>query len=105
MEKYERHIFICLGKRCKKKGSEEIMDAFKEASKREGLKGPVLTSRSGCIKACKITDIEGEYSPLAVVYPEGVWYRNIRTGDVDEIVTEHLKSGRAVERLLLHRNF
>jgi (2Fe-2S) ferredoxin len=39
--------------------------------------------------------------PVAVVYPEGVWYTYVDAQDVDEIVDSHLKGGRVVERLLM----
>ncbi|HTL99541.1 MAG TPA: methyltransferase [Candidatus Omnitrophota bacterium] len=37
--------------------------------------------------------------PNLVVYPEGAWYSGVRPGDVPEIVREHLRAGRAVDRL------
>jgi (2Fe-2S) ferredoxin len=39
--------------------------------------------------------------PVAVVYPEGVWYTYVDENDIDEIVDSHLKQGRVVDRLLL----
>ena len=39
--------------------------------------------------------------PVAVVYPEGVWYSFVDLSDVDEIVESHLKKGEIVERLLV----
>ena len=39
--------------------------------------------------------------PVAVVYPEAVWYTYVDADDIDEIVESHLKNGRVVERLLL----
>ena len=38
-----------------------------------------------------------------MVYPDGVWYAQVREGDVAEIVEEHLLNGRVVERLALLR--
>jgi (2Fe-2S) ferredoxin len=40
-----------------------------------------------------------EEGPIAVVYPEGVWYTYVDEEDVDEIVDEHLAHGRVVDRL------
>jgi (2Fe-2S) ferredoxin len=39
--------------------------------------------------------------PVAVVYPEGVWYSYVDSTDIDEIVDSHLRQGKVVERLLL----
>ena len=38
--------------------------------------------------------------PIAVVYPEGVWYTYVDESDIDEIVESHLRDGKVVERLL-----
>lgn len=52
----------------------------------------VSMTPSGCLGFC-------EAGPLMVVYPEGVWYQPKTTADIDEIVDEHFKAGRIVERL------
>lgn len=100
MNPYRLHVFVCLGKRCQAKGSEDFLEDFKERVKKEGLKGEVRVSRSGCLQVCKETEMEGEYSPAMVIYPEGVWYRNISHADIDDIVEKHLKKGEIVERLV-----
>jgi len=99
MEAYRMHVFVCLGKRCKARGGEELLEEIKGKVKALGLPG-VKVSRSGCVKLCKETECEGEYSPVIVVYPEGVWYRNVTLADVDEIIESHLKAGRPVARLV-----
>jgi len=103
MQPYRHHIFVCLGKRCSAKGSEELLEAMKEHIHAEGLGEEVRLSRSGCVKVCKETLNEGEYSPLVIVYPEGVWYKNVGVGDIDDIISVHLRGGRVVERLLHFR--
>jgi len=102
VKQYKKHIFVCLGKRCAAKESEELLDALKARIKAEGLKDEVIVSRSGCMRVCKETALEGEYSPVVVVYPAGVWYRNVGPADIDEIVERHVKRGEVVERLLHH---
>ena len=47
---------------------------------------------AGCLDRC-------EEGPCAVVYPDAVWYTYVDKADIDEIVEEHLKNGRIVERL------
>jgi len=34
-----------------------------------------------------------------VIYPEEVWYTYVDKEDIDEIIEEHLRNGRVVERL------
>lgn len=102
MDDCKRHILVCVGDRCADKGANELLDAFKAHKKAGTLEAARLT-RTGCMKLCKETDKEGEYSPVVVVYPEGVWYGNVGVGDVDEIVEEHINKGRAVERLVRYK--
>lgn len=102
MKPYRIHLFVCLGKRCLAKGSEEILEELKGRIKAAGLKD-VKVSRSGCLSVCKETESEGEYAPTIVVYPEGVWYRNVAKSDLDDIIEMHVMKGIVVERLLHYR--
>ncbi len=102
MKPYRIHLFVCLGKRCLAKGSEEILEELKGRIKALGLKD-VKVSRSGCLSVCKETETEGEYAPALVVYPEGVWYRNVVRADLDDIIEMHVRKGIVVERLLHYR--
>ena len=69
---------------------------FRSWVKEAGLAGPgaVRINKAGCLDRCA-------GGPVAVVYPEGVWYTYVDRQDLDEIVDQHLKQGRVVERLLL----
>ncbi len=51
-------------------------------------------NKAGCLDRCA-------GGPVAVVYPEAVWYSYVDSSDIDEIVDSHLKRGKIVERLLL----
>ena len=102
MSYYERHIFFCLNQRdsgenaCAQHGAQAAFDHCKSRVKGEGLAGPggVRVNKSGCLDRCA-------GGPVAVVYPEAVWYTYIDQHDIDEIVDSHLKHGKVVERLLL----
>ena len=67
--------------------------------KAEKLAGPggVRVNKAGCLDRCA-------GGPVAVVYPEAVWYTYVDQHDIDEIVDSHLKNGKLVERLLLPAN-
>jgi len=64
--------------------------------KAAGLAGPgqVRVNRAGCMDRCA-------GGPVAVVYPEAIWYSYVDKEDIDEIVNSHLKNGQVVTRLLL----
>ena len=102
MSYYERHIFFCLNQRdngeecCIQHNSQVGFDHCKSRVKAEKLAGPggVRVNRAGCLDRCA-------GGPVAVVYPEAVWYTYVDQHDIDEIVDSHLKNGRVVERLLL----
>ena len=57
-------------------------------------KGGVRVNKAGCLDRCA-------GGPVAVVYPEAVWYSFVDNSDIDEIVERHLKHGEVVERLVL----
>ncbi|MBO9515957.1 MAG: (2Fe-2S) ferredoxin domain-containing protein [Variovorax sp.] len=99
---YGRHIFFCLNERkgdedsCAKHDAQAGFDHCKSRVKAEGLAGPgkVRVNKAGCLDRCA-------GGPVAVVYPEAVWYTFVDKTDIDEIVESHLKNGQVVERLLL----
>lgn len=98
---YERHIFFCLNDRqngedsCAHHNAQEAFDHCKARVKQAGLSGPgkVRVNKAGCLDRCAA-------GPVAVVYPEGVWYSFVDKTDIDEIVESHLKKGEVVERLV-----
>ena len=102
MSYYKRHIFFCLNSRengedaCAMHGAQEGFDHCKSRVKREKLAGPggVRVNKAGCLDRCA-------GGPVAVVYPEAVWYTSVDKDDIDEIVDSHLKDGKVVERLRL----
>ena len=99
---YQRHIFFCLNDRengeksCAHDGAQEAFDHCKSRVKKMGLAGPgkLRVNKSGCLDRC-------QGGPVAVVYPEGVWYTYVDKSDIDEIVESHLERGEVVTRLLL----
>ena len=105
MSYYERHIFFCLNERdngeaaCAQHDARGAFDHCKARIKAERLAGPggVRVNKAGCLDRCA-------GGPVAVVYPEAVWYTYVDRHDIDEIVDSHLKNGQVVERLLLPPN-
>ena len=103
MKPYRVHLFVSQGKHCVSKGSEEILERLREKLDEHNLKEEIKTSKAGCLNVCKETEPKGEMCPAVVIYPEGIWYKNVSVNDVDEIVERHLKNGQIVERLSLYR--
>lgn len=101
----KRHVFVCNGKSCAAVGSAEVKAAFEQqleaknlrygkASKGRNPDGTILLTDCGSIGFCSI-------GAAVLVYPEGVWYAQVRADDVKEIIEEHLEKGNVVERLAL----
>ena len=99
---YKHHIFFCLNLRdngeacCAQHDAQAAFDHCKAAVKAAGLAGPggVRVNKAGCLDRCA-------GGPVAVVYPEAVWYSYVDQSDIDEIVDSHLIGGKVVVRLLL----
>lgn len=99
---FSRHIFFCTNQRepgqdcCGNHGAQAAAAHCKQRLKKLGLSGAgqVRVNSAGCLGRCHV-------GPVAVVYPEGVWYRYADLADIDEIVDSHLREGRIVERLLV----
>ncbi len=100
MSYYSRHVFFCCNQRdsgqvcCNDKGASQMRDYAKERVKQLGFsgKGKVRVNQAGCLDRC-------EEGPCMVVYPDAVWYTYVDRADIDEIIEQHLKHGRIVERL------
>jgi (2Fe-2S) ferredoxin len=94
MEPYRRHVFICTGSFCAPGAAGRLLyTLLASLLEREGLLfGPERVKRgeAPCLGVCA-------GGPIAVVYPEGVWYCRLTPALLERIVVEHLKGGRAVE--------
>lgn len=97
-----RHVFLCADRENPKcADAERAMAAWnhlKDGLRKRGLSeaGGVLRTRVGCLRVC-------EGGPIAVVYPEGVWYRACDPPVLDRIMDEHLAAGRPVEEFVIAR--
>jgi (2Fe-2S) ferredoxin len=103
----QHHVFVCTGKSCSAVDSAEVRDAFERELKARGLQygkekkgcnpnGSVVLTECGSVGFCAI-------GAAVMIYPDGVWYAQVRASDVPEIVEQHIVNGRPVERLALMR--
>jgi len=93
MEQFRSHVLVCTGGGCIASGALAVSAAFSEELEKQGLAGEVQVVETGCLGPCAV-------GPVALVYPDGVFYQNIKVPDVAEIVEEHLLKGRVVPRLV-----
>lgn len=102
MPRRELYVFVCTNRRppdnpkgsCAHGGSEAVCDRLKSLVFQKGLKDRVRVMTSGCQDLCA-------HGPTVSVWPTGIFYGHVRVEDCEEIVEEHFRNGRPVQRLLL----
>ncbi|HTF81093.1 MAG TPA: (2Fe-2S) ferredoxin domain-containing protein [Cytophagales bacterium] len=99
--KYKKHIFVCVNERsdgrksCGEATGMALVAEFKRLLQEAGLNAEVRAQKAGCLDVCA-------FGPVAVVYPEGIFYKNLKIEDIPTIIAEHIANDRPVEHLKIN---
>ena len=99
----KRQVFVCNGKSCLKVGSADVKAAFEKQLEEKNMRwgkeskgrnpnGEIVLTDCGSVGLCTI-------GAAVLVYPDGIWYAQVRAEDVPEIIEKHLIGGEVVEKL------
>ena len=73
-------VTLCISTGCEALGAKDVLQAFQDEFKKQGLDGKVDIKQTGCLGFC-------ETGPRVVIYPENIAYFKVQASDVPEIVS------------------
>ena len=89
----KRCITISSGTCGRVSDSQKVVEAIYTAIKKHGVEDKVYVRVTGCHGFCQV-------APILVIYPDGIFYQQVKAKDAEDIITETILANRVVDRLL-----
>ncbi len=95
MKSFSKHVLVCTNEQpghCAEQGGLDLLTSFREEVQRRNLGEQIYVTKTGCTS-------QHHCGPTVIIYPDGVWYKQVTKGDIPEIIESHLLNGKVVERI------
>jgi len=86
----KKHVLVCENIDCAERGSKQFTRRLRKLIKKDGHEQVMKVTKTSCMGRC------GE-GPSLAVYPDGVWYRDVKLNDIDDIYQQHLLNDKIHE--------
>ncbi|MFQ6070355.1 MAG: NADH-quinone oxidoreductase subunit NuoF [Candidatus Aminicenantales bacterium] len=90
---FRKTIVVSSGTCGQASGSLQIIEALEKELKRRSLEDTIGVEITGCHGFC-------ELEPNVIIYPEGIFYKNLKPEDMPKIIEESVVGDRVVEDLV-----
>jgi NADH-quinone oxidoreductase subunit F len=91
-DQLKEKVLVCMGGGCLASGSQKIKDRFETVLKESNLDKSVMVVGTGCLGPCA-------HGPVVVMERDKVFYQNVTADDVQDIIEQHIRNNKIVERL------